>query len=76
MLNDAWYYLSTEWEERPHDACFLFFKLNFHSPWQQAAKELLKCSCALGLLANLKETRKVKWACRVKATSIVSVVKE
>ncbi len=31
---------------------------------------------ALGLLANLKETREVKQACRVKATSIRSVVKE
>ena len=30
---------------------------------------------ALGLLANLKETRKVKWACRVEATSITSVAK-
>ncbi len=30
---------------------------------------------ALGLLANLKETRKVKCACLVKATSIRSVVK-
>ncbi len=31
---------------------------------------------ALGLLANLKETREVKWACQVEATSIASVVKE
>ncbi len=30
---------------------------------------------ALGLLANLKETPEVKWVCRVKATSIRSVVK-
>ncbi len=29
---------------------------------------------ALGLLANLKETREVKWACWVEATSIMSVV--
>ena len=29
---------------------------------------------ALGLLANLKETRKVKWAGQVEATSITSVV--
>ncbi len=33
------------------------------------------CTCALGLLANLKETREVKWACQVEATSIRSVVK-
>ncbi len=32
--------------------------------------------CALGLLAHLKKTREVKWACRVEATSIMSVVKE
>ncbi len=31
---------------------------------------------ALGLLANLKETRKVKRACQVEATSIKSVVHE
>jgi hypothetical protein len=31
---------------------------------------------ALGLLANLKETRKVKWVSQVEATSIMSVVKE
>jgi hypothetical protein len=31
---------------------------------------------ALGLLANLKETRKVKRACQVEATSIKSVVNE
>ncbi len=31
---------------------------------------------ALGLLANLKETRKVKWAYQVKATSIANVIKE
>ncbi len=31
---------------------------------------------ALGLLANLKETRKVNWVCRVETTSIMSVVKE
>ncbi len=29
---------------------------------------------ALGLLANLKEARKVKWVCRVEAASIRSVV--
>ncbi len=31
---------------------------------------------ALGLLANLKETHEVKWACQVEATSITSEVKE
>ncbi len=31
-------------------------------------------NCVLGLLANLKETRKVKRACRVEATRIRSVV--
>jgi hypothetical protein len=31
---------------------------------------------ALGLLANLKETREVKGACRVEATSITTVFKE
>ncbi len=31
---------------------------------------------ALGLLANLKETRKVKGACQVEATSITTVLKE
>ncbi len=30
---------------------------------------------ALGLFANLKETREVKWACWVEVTSIMSVVK-
>ncbi len=30
---------------------------------------------ALGLLANLKKTREVKWACWVEVTSIMSVVK-
>jgi hypothetical protein len=30
---------------------------------------------ALGLLANLKETREVKRACRVEATSVTAVVK-
>ncbi len=37
---------------------------------------LLHFWIALDLLANLKETHKVKWACRVEATSIMSVVKE
>jgi hypothetical protein len=31
---------------------------------------------AIGLLAHLKETRKVKGACQVEATSIMTVVKE
>jgi hypothetical protein len=37
------------------------------------------CFCALGLLANLKKTFEVfevKGACRVEATSIMTVVKE
>ncbi len=35
-----------------------------------------KSNPALGLLANLKKTREIKWASQVKAASIMSVVKE
>jgi hypothetical protein len=40
------------------------------------AEEVIKASSyiALGLLTNLKETREVKRACQVEATSIKSVV--
>jgi hypothetical protein len=47
--------------------------------WQKAEKGKFTGSEAtnvLGLLANLKETRKVKRECRVEATRIRSVVNE
>jgi hypothetical protein len=51
--------------------------VSFLAP-SSAAHSVVCCShhCAIDWLANLKETRKVKGACRVEATSITTVFKE